>query len=110
MALPLKPIIVEETFQLWSLDFIGLVNPTSSVGHTHILTTIDYFTQWVEAISVKHTTFGFMCDFIKENIVVHFGVPLKIVTDNATDFSSSEFTLFSYEYNISLSHSLDYYP
>ena len=49
-------MIIEEPFQQWGLDFIGPINPKSSVGHTHILTTIEYFNKWVEAILVKATT------------------------------------------------------
>ncbi|KAH9298462.1 hypothetical protein KI387_030144, partial [Taxus chinensis] len=52
------------------LDFIGTLNPTSSAGHTHVLTAMDYFTKWVEAIPVKSTTSEVVCSFIKENILV----------------------------------------
>lgn len=39
-----------------------------------------------------------------------FGVPQKIVTDNATNVSSKELSMFYYYHGILLSHSLDYYP
>lgn len=55
-TLSLKPVIIEEPFQQWGLDFIGPINPNSSVGHTHILTATYYFTKWVESIPVKATT------------------------------------------------------
>ena len=29
VSLPLNPILVEETFQQWGLDFIGEINPNS---------------------------------------------------------------------------------
>jgi len=44
-ALPLELVQVEEPFQQWRLDFIGVVNPNSSIEHKFILTTIDYFTR-----------------------------------------------------------------
>ncbi|KAH9291693.1 hypothetical protein KI387_043119, partial [Taxus chinensis] len=34
-ALPLKPVVIEEPFQQWGLDFIGTLNPASSAGQTH---------------------------------------------------------------------------
>ncbi|KAH9315107.1 hypothetical protein KI387_023734, partial [Taxus chinensis] len=55
-ALPLKPIVIDEPFQHWGLDFIGTLNPPSSARHKHVLTTTNYFTKWVEAIPIKSTT------------------------------------------------------
>jgi len=59
---------------------------------------------------VKSTTSEVVCTFLKENILVRFGVPRKLVTDNASSFSSAEFTLFCYDFGIILAHSFDYYP
>ncbi|KAH9296738.1 hypothetical protein KI387_044766, partial [Taxus chinensis] len=109
-ALPLKPVVIDEPFQQWGLDFIGTLNPNSSARNTHLLTTIDYFTKWVETIPIKSTTSEVVCNFIKENILIRFGVPNKIVTDNDSIFSSSEMMDFCYGYGISLSHSSEYYP
>ncbi|KAH9318836.1 hypothetical protein KI387_020605 [Taxus chinensis] len=56
------------------------------------------------------TTSEVVCNFIKENILVRFGVPNKIVMDNATNFSSTEMMYFWYGYGISLARSSNYYP
>ncbi|KAH9317945.1 hypothetical protein KI387_019714, partial [Taxus chinensis] len=69
-SLPLKPVVSEEPFQKWGLDFIETLNPPLIAGHTHVLIAIDYFTQWVEAIPVNSTTSEVVCNFIKENILV----------------------------------------
>ena len=105
----MKPIVIKEPFQQWGLDFIGPIHPSSTAGHTHILMATNYFTKWVEAIPVKQTTSEVVCSFIKQNILVRFGVPNKIVTDNATDFSSQEISAFCYQYGIILSHSSNYF-
>ncbi|KAH9298286.1 hypothetical protein KI387_029968, partial [Taxus chinensis] len=55
-ALPLNPVVIEEPIQQWGLEFIRELNPSSSARHTHVLTTTDYFTKWVEAIPVKSNT------------------------------------------------------
>ncbi|XP_059065757.1 uncharacterized protein LOC131857346 [Cryptomeria japonica] len=110
VALPLRPVVVEEPFKQWGLDFIGPLTPPSSTGHTHIRMATDYFTKWVEAVPIRRTTSEVLCEFIKENIVVHFGVPSKIVTDKAANFSSYEISMFCYDHGISLVHSSDYYP
>ncbi|XP_059064237.1 uncharacterized protein LOC131856454 [Cryptomeria japonica] len=110
VTFPLRPVVIEEPFKQWGLDFIGPLNPISSVGHTHILTATEYFTKWVEAIPVKNTTSEIVCTFLKENILIRFGVPQKIVTGNASNFSSSELRLFFYDDGIVLAHASDYYP
>lgn len=51
-----------------------------------------------------------MCSFLKDYILVRFGVPQKIVADNASYFSYEELTMFFYEHQITLSHSFDYFP
>lgn len=109
-TLPLKPVIIEEPFLLWVLDFIGPINPHSNANHTHILVATNYFTKWVEAVPVKQKTSEVVCDFIKQNILVRYGVPHKIVTNNATNFSSHEILAFCYKYGVILSHASDYYP
>ncbi|XP_059070699.1 uncharacterized protein LOC131860316 [Cryptomeria japonica] len=109
-TLPLRPVVMEEPFKQWGLDFIGPLTPSSSARHTHNLTAIDYFTKWVEAVPVRRTTLEVICEFLKENILVRFGVPLKIMSDNAASFSSIEISMFCYDHGISLVNSSNYYP
>ena len=109
-ALPLRLVVIAKRFHQWGIDFIGPLDPPSSVGHTYILTAIDYFTKWVEAIPTKKANSQVVCDFLMDHIFVRFGVPQKIVSDNATYFSSREISLFFYEHGVSLAHSLDYFP
>ena len=52
-ALPLRPVVIDEPFQQWGIDFIGPLNPPSIAGHSYILTIMDYFTKWVEVIPTK---------------------------------------------------------
>eukprot|EP00253_Pinus_taeda_P035516 PITA_35516 len=55
--LPLKPIEVSTPFQQWGLDFIGEIHPSSSAQHKWILTVIDYFTKWIEAVPTRMIEF-----------------------------------------------------
>jgi transposase InsO family protein len=49
-------------------------------------------------------------DFLEEKIISRFGVPSKIVTDNAKSFCSVEMSYFCFKYGIILSHASNYYP
>ena len=56
VPLPLKPIQVEAPFQQWGLYFIRDINPHSLGHHIWILTTIYYFTKWIESIPTRQAT------------------------------------------------------
>jgi hypothetical protein len=109
-ALPLKPVIVEAPFQQWGLDFIGEFKDNSSNGYRWVLTATYYFTRWVEAIPTKKATEEVVMKFLEEKIITRFGIPTKITTDNAKDFSSMALNEFCFKYGIVLSHSSNYYP
>lgn len=51
-----------------------------------------------------------VCDFLLNYIFVRFRIPIKIVADNATYFSSKEISTFCYEHGVSLAHSSNYFP
>jgi hypothetical protein len=53
-AMSLQPILLDFNFSKWVLDFIGLINPSSYVGHIFILTSTDYFTKWTKVVPLKH--------------------------------------------------------
>ena len=50
----------------------------------------EYFTKWVEAVPLRKATEGAVANFIKENIIVRFGVPHRIISDNGTPLVNSD--------------------
>ena len=68
---------------------IGPINPPSK-GHIWILVATEYFTKWVEAISLKKATDLAVANFIREHIIYRFGIPHKIVIDNGTPFVNKD--------------------
>jgi transposase InsO family protein len=70
---------------------------------------IDYFTKWVEAISLKIVTSAIMIEFIKEHIIYRFGNPQTITIDQGKMFTSKEFEDFATNTSFKLINSSPYY-
>ena len=102
--------MITEPFEKWGIDIIGEIKPTSSLQHKYILTATDYFTRWVEAILLRKVNEDAVMDFLQYHIMTKFGVPISLVFDNATYFSSIRLTAFTHEKGIKLHYSANYYP
>lgn len=78
-ATPLQPITFEEPFQQWGLDVIGEIMLKSSKQHRYILTATDYFTRWVEAVTLCKVNDDEVISFINQCIIARFGFPTSLV-------------------------------
>jgi len=110
LPFPLKSISTEKPFQQWGLDFIGEIHPSSSGQHRWILTIIDYFTKWIEAIPCRQANDSTIMQFLETNILSRFGCLEKIITDKDAAFKSKRMISFCHKYHITLDHSIAYYP
>lgn len=48
-----------------------------------ILVAIDYFTKWIEAVTLASVTAKAVERFIRRDLIARYGVPETIITDNA---------------------------
>ena len=87
---------------------VGPVNPPSR-GYIWILVATKYFTKWAEAMPLHKATRGVVANFIKENIIVRFGVPHRIISDNGTPFVNSEVRKMLEFYQVKHHRSSPYY-
>ena len=62
----------------------------ASGGYTHLFIAIDKFTKWIEAKPITMITAAKAKEFFQD-IVVRFGIPNRIITNNGTQFSGAEF-------------------
>jgi hypothetical protein len=108
--MPLQPVLPNFPFSKWGLDFIGPINPLSSVGHIFILTTTNFFTKWAEDVPLKHLLDDQVISFLENNIFSRFGLPLEIITDNGPTFISSKMTQFLAKLGVKHFTSSTYYP
>ena len=88
---------------------VGSVNPPSR-GYIWILVATEYFTKRAEAVPLRKATRGAVANFIKENIILRFGVPHKIISDNGTPFVNSDVRRMLEFYQVKHHRSSPYYP
>jgi hypothetical protein len=105
----MNPIIKPWPFRGWGMDMIGKINPPSSKGHQYILSIVDYFINWVEAIPMKSVISKDVVNFIKEHVIHRFGIPQTITTDGGSVFISEEFRKFTADMGIKLIRLSPYY-
>ena len=71
------------------LDIVGPL--PSSNGKTHVLTLIDRFTRWPEAVAITSTTAPSIAKHFVDTWVTRYGCPDTITTDQGTNFTSELF-------------------
>ena len=96
----LKTIPIMWPFAVWCLDMVGPFKPAKG-GMTHILVMVDKFTKWIEVKQIwkcdRETTVRFLKD-----IILRYGYPHSIITDNGTNFAEGAFARFCQEKKIRL--------
>ena len=88
---------------------MGPVNPPSC-GYIWILVATEYFTKWAKAVPLRKAMRGAIANFIKQNIIVRFGVPYRIINDNSTHFVNSDVRKMLEFYQVKHHRSSPYYP
>ena len=95
---------------MWGIDVIGAIEPKASNGHRFILVAIDYFTKWVEAASYASVTRNVVIRFIKKEIICIYGLPRKIIIDNATNLNNKMMKEMCEDFKIQHHNSTPYRP
>ena len=97
-------------FSMWGMDVIGPIEPKASNGHHFILVAIDYFTKWVEVVSYVRVTRNVIEKFIKKELICRYGIPSKLITDNATNLNNKMMTKLYADFKIQHHNSTLYHP
>jgi len=87
--MPLREALeAREFLDVFSLDVMGPL-PITDRDHTFLLTFVDHFTRFREAISIaRQDTETIAREFVIK-IITQFGVPKKLLTDKGANFTSA---------------------
>ena len=82
----LNPLFSLWPFTQWGLDIVGPFS--KAIGNRRwLIVGTDYFTKWVEATSNKSVTQAMVAQFLKHNIICHYGMPGELITNNGTNLN-----------------------
>ena len=106
---PLAPLpMPDHRFSALHLDLVGPLPP--SEGHSYLLTVIDRFSRWVEAIPLVTMTAHACAMALLRHWVARFGVPGSIVTDRGRQFTSSLWSELSSLLGVAHNQTTAYHP
>ena len=95
---------------MWGIDVIGPITSKASNGHRFIFVIINYFTKWVKVASYASVTTSVICHFIKKKIICRYGIPEKIISDNATNLNNKMMEQICKQFKIKHHNSTPYRP
>jgi transposase InsO family protein len=107
---PVQPITVPlARFSHIHLDLVGPL-PASAEGFSHLLTVIDRFSRWCEALPLRSTTAEACAAALVAGWVARFGVPTIITSARGPQFSSAVWAAFTTKLGILHTMATAYHP
>ena len=90
------------------IDLVGAL--PASKGYTHLLTVVDRFTRWPEAIPLSNTSTASIANAFAMNWIARFGVPTDITSDRGAQFTSDVWGALSESLGVKLHRTTAYHP
>src|SRR6218665_152883 len=84
--------------------------PRRSQGNVYILTMMDQFTKFVEAVPIANQEATTVAKTFVETVVVRYGVPLQILTDLGRNFEGQVFSEMCRLLEIDKARTTTYHP
>ena len=76
-----------QPLELVSMDYLTL--EVSRGGYQHILVITDHFTRYAQAIPTRNQTAKTTATVLLENFIYHYGIPLRLHSDQGATFESA---------------------
>lgn len=91
LQVPLAEVAeVSRPFEQVSLDIVGPL-PTTKTGNRYMLTIIDWFSRYAEAVPLKDQTAEVCARAFVEHLILRHGAPDRVLTDQGRNFTSELF-------------------
>lgn len=104
-----KTPTISKPWQLLSIDIVGKL-PRSSDGNSYILSVSDCFSKFALFFLMRNMVASTIVKILEERVILLFGAPNRILTDNGTQFKSNLFKKFTTQYKIEHSFTANYHP
>ena len=82
---PLGNIPTGHRWDRIAMDILDVCDPTPD-GYRYILVIANYFSKWTEAFPIKNKCADTVADVLVEKIILRFGMPLVIYSDQGREF------------------------
>jgi len=83
-----ESIVAQEFLDVVSLDIVGPL-PVTNRGNKYLLTFVDHFTRFCEAIPIARQDTETIAREFVIRIITQFGIPKKLLTDKGANFTSA---------------------
>ena len=87
---PMQTPHVGEPWERVSVDITG-PHPRSSRGKVYILTIVDHFSKWAEAVSLSNHTAPIVAKALMTHVFTKYGAPKQLLSDQGPEFESNLF-------------------
>ena len=105
-----------ETFQVPNhrfdcihVDLVGPLPPSNGFTY-YLLTIVDQFLRWPEAIPLNDTTTTTCAQALMSQWISRFGIPLDMTSDRGSQFTSQLWSSIAQLLGIQLHHTIAYHP
>ena len=105
---PIKP--PEGIWQLLTMDFHGPITPTTKQGNKYIISLTDVLSKFVITKAVRDCTAATAARFVTEEVILKYGTPKCILTDNGTHFTASMMSNLFKRIGVTHLYSTPYHP
>lgn len=107
----LKPISPPEgVWQLLAMDFHGPITPMTRNGSRYIIALTDILSKFVIAKAVRDCTAATAARFLIEEVILKYGTPKCILTDNGTHFTATMMAELFKKIGVTHLYSTPYHP
>ena len=105
---PIKP--PEGIWQLLTMDFHGPITPSTKNGSKYIIAITDVLSKFVITKALRDCTAATAAHFLVEEVILKYGTPKSILTDNGTHFTASMMTELFKQIGVTHLYSTPYHP